>query len=77
MVKIHSYWNYEDQPGVIVELNSGSFRGFLIPEGATEWEPQTHLEVIDWYEYGVKISKSNFENSFRKIGDQLPQLPPL
>ena len=40
MVKIDSYWNYEDQPGVLVELNSGSFRGFLIPEGATEWEPR-------------------------------------
>ena len=77
MVKIHSYWNYEDQPGVIVELPDGYFRGFLIPEGATEWEPQTELDVIDWYRGGGKMSKSNFENSFGKIGDQLPQLPPL
>ena len=76
MVKIDSYWNYEDQPGVLVELPDGDFSGFLIPEGATEWEPQTELDVIQWYRFGVKISKSSFENSFGKIGDQLPQLPP-
>ena len=77
MVEIDSYWNYEDQPGVIRELPSGDFGGLLLPKGAAEWEEQTEWDVVQWFKDGGRMSKSSFENSFGKIGDQLPQLPPL
>jgi hypothetical protein len=77
MVKIESYWNWEDQPAVVREYSDGDFGGLLIPKGAADWEKATEWDVVQWYKNEAPISKSSFENSFGKIGDQLPQLPPL
>ena len=77
MAKMESYWNWEDQPGVIREYPNGNFGEFLLPKGAADWEKVTEWDVVQWSKNGAKISKSSFESSFGKIGDQLPQPPPF
>jgi hypothetical protein len=75
MAKIESYWNWEDSPGVLVEYPNDEVGGLLLPEGQSSWEEQTEWDVVQWFKGGKKLSKSSFESSFGKIGDQLPQLP--
>jgi hypothetical protein len=75
MIKIDSYWDSDGLPGVLVQYSPEEMGGFELPEGADAWEKVTEWDVVQWFKSGKKLTKSSFENSFGKIGDQLPQLP--
>ncbi len=75
MSKIDSYWMDDDQPGVLVEKDSETFKGFLINEGQDQWTPVTEYDVVQWFRSGNELSKAQFESTFGRIGSELPQLP--
>lgn len=52
------------------------YRGFYYREDESpEWIAATGANVGDFYEDGLKISKSVFESAFGVIGEELPSLP--
>ena len=74
MSTIDSYWKYEDRPAVLVDYGNNSVGGFYLQEGAIAWEKVTEWDVVQWFKDGGKLSLSEFEKSFGKIGVDLPAL---
>ncbi len=75
MVAIDSYWNYENRPGIIVEYEDDCVGGFYLQQGAVVWEKVTEWDVVQWFKDGGKLSKSEFEELFGKVGVDIPNLP--
>jgi hypothetical protein len=75
MSTIDSYWKYENRPAVLVDYGDDSVGGFYLQEGAIAWEKVTEWDVVQWFKDGGKLSHSDFENLFGKIGVDLPDLP--
>ena len=74
MFSIDSYWRYESRPAVLVDYGDDSVGGFYLQEGSADWEKVTEWDVVQWFKDGGKLSQSDFENLFGKIGIDLPQL---
>jgi len=77
MSNIHSYWNSEGDPAVLVNLPEKMKRGYLIPQQGGDWEAVTQADVLGWFKAGSEMAKDDFEATFGKIGRDLPQLPPV
>ena len=75
MLSIDSYWKYENRPGIIVEYEDDCVGGFYLQQGALEWEEMTEWDVLQWFKGGGKLSKSEFEELFGKVGVDIPDLP--
>ena len=75
MCSIDSYWRYESRPAVLVDYGDDSVGGFYLQEGSVDWEKVTEWDVVQWFKDGGKLSQSDFENLFGKIGIDLPKLP--
>jgi hypothetical protein len=75
MSSIDSYWRYESRPAVLVDYGNDSVGGFYLQEGSAGWEKVTEWDVVQWFKDGGKLSQSDFENLFGKIGIDLPKLP--
>ena len=75
MSSIYSYWKYENRPAVLVDYGDDSVGGFYLQEGSVDWEKVTEWDVVQWFKDGGKLSQSDFENLFGKIGVDLPDLP--
>ena len=75
MSSIDSYWKYVNRPAVLVDYGDDSVGGFYLQEGSADWEKVTEWDVVQWFKDGGKLSQSDFENLFGKIGIDLPKLP--
>jgi hypothetical protein len=75
MSSIDSYWKYENRPADLVDYGDDSVGGFYLQEGSADWEKVTEWDVVQWFKDGGKLSQSDFENLFGKIGIDLPKLP--
>ena len=75
MLSIDSYWNYENRPGIIVEYEDDCVGGFYLQQGAVVWEKVTEWDVVQWFKDGGKLSQSEFEELFGKVGVDIPNLP--
>ena len=76
------YFDWDNDPAVVVPVidpntnKALGYRGFYYRERTSpEWIAATGANVGDFYEDGLKISKSVFEMSFGVIGEELPSLP--
>ncbi len=70
------YFSWERSPAVITGKENARF-GYFIPvmEPAVGWREATPDVVKDFFIDGSRLSKSEFENMFGVIGDNLPDLP--
>ena len=68
------YFIWEEGPAVLKPVGDGDFGYFITPEGS-DWTLATPNQVADFFVDGSRISKSEFENMFGVIGDNLPRLP--
>jgi hypothetical protein len=75
MSTIDSYWKYENRPAVLVDYGDDSAGGFYLQEGAIAWEKVTEWDVVQWFKDGGKLSQSEFEKLFGKVGVDIPNLP--
>ena len=73
------YFSWERSPAVIVDVTPEKSKGFTLPVSDTElgWREATPEQVKDFFVDGSRLSKSEFENMFGVIGDNLPDLPAL
>lgn len=69
------YFSWERGPAVLVPSTASDFKGFFMKPRDKDWRPASGANVTDWYEYGSKLSKSEFTNKFGSIGEELPSLP--
>ena len=58
-----------------MDYGDDSVGGFYLQEGSVDWEKVTEWDVVQWFKDGGKLSQSDFENLFGKIGIDLPKLP--
>jgi len=70
------YFSWERSAAVITG-NEDNRTGFILPVLKEEdgWREATPNQVKDFFIDGSRISKSEFENMFGVIGDNLPDLP--
>jgi hypothetical protein len=71
------YFSWERSAAVIVPIDEARSKGFILPVLKEEggWIEATPDQVKDFFIDGSRISKSEFENMFGVIGDNLPDLP--
>ena len=73
------YFSWEQSPAVIVDVTPEKSKGFILRvlKEAEGWREATPDQVKDFFIDGSRLSKSEFENMFGVIGDNLPDLPAL
>jgi len=73
------YFSWERSPSVVVTVDADKSKGFILPvlEEEGGWREATPDQVKDFFVDGSRLSKSEFENMFGVIGDNLPELPAL
>ena len=68
------FFTWEEGPAVLKPVRNGD-RGYFISPGNTDWTLATPGQVADFFVDGSKMSKTDFEGKFGKIGKDLPMLP--
>ncbi len=68
------YFKWESGPAVLVPVGEGDL-GYFIPPDDGNWRLATPSQIADFFVDGIKLSKSDFENTFGVIGESLPDLP--
>jgi hypothetical protein len=73
------YFSWENSAAVLVNISPEEDKGYILPVLKEEggWIEATPNQVKDFFIDGSRISKSEFENMFGVIGDNLPDLPAL
>ena len=71
------YFSWEQSAAVLVNISPEEDKGYILPVLKEEggWVEATPDQVKDFFIDGSRISKSEFENMFGVIGDNLPDLP--
>ena len=71
------YFSWENSAAVLVNISPEEDKGYILPVLKEEggWVEATPDQVKDFFIDGSRISKSEFENMFGVIGDNLPGLP--
>jgi hypothetical protein len=71
------YFSWENSAAVLVNISPEEDKGYILPVLKEEggWIEATPDQVKDFFIDGSRISKSEFENMFGVIGDNLPDLP--
>ena len=71
------YFSWENSAAVLVNISPEEDKGYILPVLKEEggWIEATPNQVKDFFIDGSRISKSEFENMFGVIGDNLPDLP--
>ena len=71
------YFSWEQSAAVLVNISPEEDKGYILPVLKEEagWIEATPDQVKDFFIDGSRISKSEFENMFGVIGDNLPDLP--
>ena len=71
------YFSWENSAAVLVNISPEEDKGYILPVLKEEggWVEATPDQVKDFFIDGSRISKSEFENMFGVIGDNLPDLP--
>ena len=71
------YFSWEQSAAVLVNISPEEDKRYILPVLKEEggWVEATPDQVKDFFIDGSRISKSEFENMFGVIGDNLPDLP--
>ena len=71
------YFSWERSAAVLVNISPTEDKGYILRVLKEDdgWREATPDQVKDFFVDGSRISKSEFENMFGVIGDNLPELP--
>ena len=71
------YFSWEQSAAVLVNISPEEDKGYILPVLKEEggWREATPDQVKDFFIDGSRLLKSEFENMFGVIGDNLPDLP--
>lgn len=77
MKEIHSYWNGEGKPAVLVNLPNRMLQSYLMQPDTALWQVVTEADVLEWFKARAILEAEVFEQKFDKIGLGLPELPEI
>ena len=77
MSTVHSYWNDDGDPAILLNLPNQMKEGYTLPEDVGAWQVVTEANVLEWFKAGTEMTKDSFESRFGTFGNELPPLPPV
>ena len=73
MFKITHYFEWNNLPAVVGEVSKTDSGGFVLRDNT--WKEANGLTILEFFNVGGELSKSEFETTFGVIGKDLPSLP--